>query len=149
MKKSLVLIGIIIVAIISMALVFDWGRRGSIISVIDLNVSSTSSMPIVLYNIKDNQTIKSPVKIEGKARGNWFFEASFPVKLVDADGNVITSTTAIAQSDWATTSFVDFIATVEYTKSTSTDRALLILSNDNPSGNPDFNQSIFVPVILK
>jgi len=158
MKNRIILL-IIFVAIILIALIFDWGRGSKEIYNIDLNAStteifhqissSTVDMPIIVENIKDNQGISSPVTIKGKARGGWFFEATFPVELVDTNGNIIVSTTAQALGDWATTSFVDFIATFEYTKSTSTDRALLILSKDNPSDNPDFEQSIFIPVVLK
>src|SRR3989338_3548154 len=35
-------------------------------------------------------------KVEGKAKGNWFFEGSFPIKLLDADGTVLTQTPATA-----------------------------------------------------
>jgi hypothetical protein len=159
MKKVIIPTTIIIVVIILSALIFDWGRRGPGLSDLNSNIfatgtveqnsSATSSMPIVVNNIKDNQNVSNPIIIEGKARGNWFFEATFPVQLIDADGNIIASTTARALSDWATSSFVDFTATLEYTESTSTDRALIVLSKDNPSGNPEFDQSIYIPVILK
>src|SRR3990167_5567670 len=33
----------------------------------------------------------------GRARGYWFFEASFPIELLDKDGNVLA--TAIAQAE--------------------------------------------------
>src|SRR5689334_13769971 len=33
-----------------------------------------------------NAVIASPVTIEGQAAGSWYFEASFPVKILDGDG---------------------------------------------------------------
>jgi hypothetical protein len=145
-----------------MSLIFDWGRNeptptldlnSNVISTSTINGNSSSTtsldMPIVIDNIKDNQTVSNPIKISGKARGNWYFEATFPVELVDTDGNILASSTARAQSDWATTTFVNFVVTLDYVKSTSTNRALIVLSKDNPSGNPEFDQSIFIPVILK
>ena len=33
-----------------------------------------------------NSTITSPLNIRGEARGVWFFEASFPVKIFDDNG---------------------------------------------------------------
>ena len=159
MKKTIISAVIIVVLIILTALIFDWGRRESEVQGVNTNISatgtieqnssSTSDMAIIVNNLKDNQTVSNPIKIEGKAKGNWFFEATFPIELIDTDGNIISSTQAQAKSDWATTSFVDFTATLEYNKSTSTGRALIVFSNDNPSGNPDFDQSIFIPVILK
>ena len=140
-------------------MMFDWGRSELIIPEADSNSSSTESflqnststveMPIVINNIKDNQEVSNPIKIEGKARGSWFFEATFPIQLVDADGNILATTVARAESDWMTTDFVNFSANLEYVKSTSTNRALIVLSKDNPSDNPEFDQSIFIPVILK
>jgi hypothetical protein len=153
MKKLIFSTLIIIVLAILTALIFDWGRRGE--SLQD-NVSSvpqdyllTTNTPIIVNNIKDNQEVSSPVTITGEARGNWFFEASFPIKLVDLNGKVIATAIAKAESDWMTTEFVNFSATLEYTKSTTTNQALIVLSKDNPSGNPESDQSIFIPVILK
>jgi hypothetical protein len=159
MKKIVIPTIIILVIIVLIALIFDWGRRDTplpdgveIIATTNTpeqNSSSTSDMPIIVDNIKDNQEVSSPLKIRGRARGNWFFEASFPVELVDIDGNVLAAAPAQALSDWMTTDFVNFSVTLNYTKSTSTNHALLVLSKDNPSGNPEFDQSIFIPVTLK
>src|SRR3989344_7477653 len=33
----------------------------------------------------------------GKARGNWFFEASFPIDVLDKDGKILFQTYATAQ----------------------------------------------------
>ena len=156
MKKIVIPI-VIIVIFILFALIFDWGRTTQ--SSIDFNNLATTStikqlasnldMPILVKNIKDNQGVTSPIHIEGKARGNWFFEATFPIELVDTDGNMLASVIARAESDWMTTDYVNFTADIEYNKSTTTSHALIILKNDNPSGLPEFDQSIFIPVILK
>ncbi len=149
MKKSIIFTIIILIIITLLVLIFDIGRKEVKTPENDINATSTVGMPIVVNNIKDNQIVSNPIKIFGKARGNWFFEASFPIQLVDADGNILASTAAKADGDWMTTDFVNFSAELSYTKSTSTRRALLVLNKDNPSGNPDFDQSIFIPVILK
>ena len=148
MKKVIISILIIIVLAVLSALTFDWGRSGESLQDDNKNISSTNAL-IIVDNIKDNQEVSSPITISGKARGNWYFEATFPVKLVDLDGNVLVSTFATAEGDWMTTDFVNFSTTLEYTKSTSTERALIVLSKDNPSGMPEFDQSIYIPVILK
>jgi hypothetical protein len=165
MKKFVIFTIIILIVIFLLSLIFDWGRVDNApifsqnISATDTasgaaingqNYSSTASdTSIIINNIINNQEVSNPITIEGSAEGNWFFEATFPVKLIDPDGNIISSTTARADTDWATTTFVNFTATLEYEKSTSTDRALIVLSNDNPSGDPAFSKSIFIPVILK
>ncbi|HNX11214.1 MAG TPA: DUF5668 domain-containing protein, partial [bacterium] len=37
---------------------------------------------IKIANPEPNQKVSSPIKISGQAKGNWFFEGSFPVKLI-------------------------------------------------------------------
>ena len=159
MKKVIAISVIIVVVVILIALIFDWGRRESKIPEIDtsasltenslINSSSTLDLPIVVNNIVDNQEVLNPLKIVGKAKGNWFFEATFPIDLVDTDGNILASTVATAEGDWMTADFVNFSATLDYSKATNTRRAIIVLNKDNPSGNPDLDQSIFIPVILK
>jgi hypothetical protein len=58
--------------------------------------------------------VSSPLNISGEARGNWFFEASFPVVLVDWDGVVVAEGVAEAQGEWMTESFVPFVASLEF-----------------------------------
>ena len=97
---------------------------------------------------RPNQTITSPLTISGEARGTWFFEASFPVVLTDHDGNVIAQGIATAKDDWMTTDFVPFEATLTFTedKNAYTKTGMLILYKDNPSGLPEYDDELKVPV---
>lgn len=92
-----------------------------------------------------DQFVESPLTIEGEARGTWFFEATFPVKLLDVKGEVIASNPAQAQDDWMTEDFVLFKAELIFEKP-STDTGILILKEDNPSGLPENDASIEIPV---
>lgn len=97
-----------------------------------------------------NATVSSPLTITGKARGNWYFEASAPVMLTDWDGKVIAQGHIEAQGDWMTTDFVPFTATLTFTTPTAGDpavnRGTLILKNDNPSGDPAKDKAVEIPV---
>ncbi|MDZ4284619.1 MAG: Gmad2 immunoglobulin-like domain-containing protein [Patescibacteria group bacterium] len=92
--------------------------------------------------------ITSPLTIRGEARGNWYFEATFPVVLVDWDGRIIAEHYAEAKSDWMTTDFVPFEAMLEFVvpDTSVSDRGALILRNANPSGLPDYDAAIEIPV---
>ncbi|MDO8561264.1 MAG: Gmad2 immunoglobulin-like domain-containing protein [bacterium] len=92
-----------------------------------------------------NQKVTSPLTVRGKARGTWYFEASFPVKLFDADGNQLGVTPAQAQSDWMTTDFVPFEVTLNFQKP-ATATGTLVLLKDNPSGLPENDDSMSIPV---
>src|SRR3989304_192674 len=83
--------------------------------------------------------ISSPLVVKGRARGTWFFEASFPVIIKDSDGNVLAAVPAQAQGEWMTTDWVPFEVTVEFEADTTvSSRGALILQKDNPSGLPQF-----------
>ena len=84
----------------------------------------------------------------GKARGNWFFEASFPVEVLDKDGKVLASGVAQAKSDWMTTNFVEFKADLSVPES-YIGKGTLILKKDNPSGMPEKDASISFPINIE
>jgi hypothetical protein len=87
--------------------------------------------------------------VTGRARGTWFFEASFPVVLTDSSGNVIAQTPAQAQSDWMTTDWVPFRATLTFPAQKSGQRGFLILKKDNPSGLPQYEDSRQITIYFK
>lgn len=100
---------------------------------------------IILSSPTSGQTIDTPLNIEGSARGNWYFEASFPVELQDANGNLMASTAAQAKGDWMTEDFVPFTATLDF-GAPKTEMGFLILKKDNPSGLPENDDQLKVPV---
>ncbi len=100
---------------------------------------------IVVTSPTANQIISSPLEISGKAKGGWFFEATFPVKLLDENGNILASGTVRAQGDWQTADYVNFSGSLSFKTPTST-RGSLQLSKDNPSDLPENDEFYFVPV---
>jgi hypothetical protein len=82
----------------------------------------------------------------GQARGSWFFEASFPVRLEGADGRILAITQAQAVGDWMTNEFVPFTFTLPFTYTATTQSYWLVLAKDNPSGQAGNNQSLRVLV---
>jgi hypothetical protein len=100
---------------------------------------------ITVSNVASGQKVTSPLTVEGKARGGWYFEASFPVELKDANGKVLFQGPAQAQGDWMTSDFVPFKVTLTFTKPT-TKTGTLTLKKDNPSGDPVRDDSISIPV---
>jgi len=103
---------------------------------------------IQIDNPRPNQIIESPLFIKGKARGNWYFEADFPVKLFDDNNFLLGITPAQALGDWMTEDFVPFNATLLFAVS-STPKGRLILEKDNPSGLPEYADELTIPVYFK
>lgn len=96
-----------------------------------------------------NQIIISPVTLRGKARGMWFFEAEFPVKLTGADGATLASGIARADGEWMTEDFVPFEVTLSFTAPPAGSKGRLILSRSNPSGLPENDDQLVIPVKLQ
>ena len=102
---------------------------------------------------KPGTTITSPLTIEGEARGTWYFEASFPIKLLDSTGTEIATGHAEAQGDpatgevnWMTEDFVPFKATLEFTAPEKMFKGTLVLQKDNPSGLPEHDDKLEIPI---
>ena len=101
--------------------------------------------PIHVTWPQPNEKTQSPLNIGGLARGFWFFEASFPVELIDSDGNLLGSAAAQAQSDWMTENFVPFKAIIEF-ENPKTAEGLLVFKKDNPTGLPENDQQYSIPI---
>lgn len=96
---------------------------------------------------RPNAVVTAPLEVLGSARGTWFFEASFPIVVENADGGVIGQGIATALGEWMTEEFVPFSAKISYTLAT-TQQAVLVLKKDNPSGLPEHDDELRIPVML-
>lgn len=118
------------------------------------NINIIKKPATALYNIiqvttpRPNGKITSPLTITGQARGSWFFEASFPIILKDANGVVLAKTSAEAKDEWMTENFVPFSATITFPVPTTT-TGTLILRKDNPSGLSKNDAELEIPVQFK
>jgi len=100
---------------------------------------------IQVFSPTVDAVVGSPLTVTGKARGNWYFEASFPIRLFDANGKELAVAIAQAQGEWMTTDFVPFQTTLTFTNPT-TSTGTLVLEKDNPSGLPQHAGELRVPV---
>ncbi len=116
--------------------------------VISVAATSSATDMIVVDSPIASSTVSSPLVVTGSARGNWFFEASFPVRVFGANGIELGLGIAQAQGDWMTTEFVPFIATVEFDAEGNTE-GYVRLSKDNPSGLPEYDAHVDVPLTFE
>lgn len=114
-------------------------------------VATTSSKRVTLSSPLPNTVITSPLSLTGEA-GGWYFEGSFPVEIVDASGNIIAQGPATATTDWMTTDFVPFTASLTFVNPytvgdpESEKVGKIILRKDNPSGLPENDDSLEIPI---
>ena len=142
MKKSGIL-GAIAILIIGGAVWFWAGRTNT--APANPEEDTDISQLIQVSSPLPNQKVTSPLKVSGKAVGNWYFEASFPVMILDANGEKLGVVPAQAQGEWMTTEFVPFEATLTFEKPTTATGTVAFLK-DNPSGLPEHDNSFSIPV---
>jgi len=99
-----------------------------------------------IANIFSDQVIISPVSVNGSVTGGgWFFEATFPIKIMDADGTVLGQGQARAEGDWMSTGTVPFSAAISFSAPHFTTGTILF-TKDNPSGLPGNSEFFSIPV---
>ena len=102
---------------------------------------------IVEYPVQ-NDIVSSPLVVEGKAKGTWFFEGDFPIRLYLGSNKLVDKYVegyAVAKGEWMTTDYVEFEATIEF-PTPSTNNGILVLQKNNPSDLEENNEEISINV---
>lgn len=112
-------------------------------------INSTASM-IQVELPYPNAVVGKDFSVIGKVRGNWFFEASFPVEVLDKDGKVLAVGIAKPRNgeDWMTMQSVNFKADIKIPQS-YIGPATLVLKKDNPSGLAEHDASLIFPITIE
>ena len=92
---------------------------------------------IIVMMPEADQFLNSPLTIRGQARGRWFFEGEFPIKLVSADGTIIARAPAKATEVWMTSEFVAFECEIEFERPLSPTGSLVFESPNQKTGEID------------
>ena len=109
------------------------------------NEADALSDQIIVSTPLPDQLITSPLIITGKARGTWFFEATFPVSLLDSNGNVLALHYAATEEEWMTEDFISFTATIKF-EDPETGTGFLVLDKNNPSDIREYDAQLVIPV---
>lgn len=107
--------------------------------------SNTENSGLRVSNPVANSVVKSPLTITGEASA-WYFEAEFPVQIEDTNGNLIAQSFVTAQKDWMTTDYVPFKGTLTFTVPPGVTEGKVVFKKANPSGLPQYDKSVAVPV---
>lgn len=107
--------------------------------------TSDNGVKLKVYVPKES-TKESPLIVLGLAPGNWSFEASFPAILKNSEGDTVTQGTAQIIGDWMTEDLVPFSIELEYDETKVSGTGTLVLQKDNPSGMPQNDDSVTIPV---
>lgn len=89
--------------------------------------------------------VQSPLHVTGDARGTWYFEAVFPVRVLDANGQELGVIAVHSVGDWMTEDFVPFAGDVTF-RTPTTATGTVVFEQDNPSGLPENADELRIPV---
>lgn len=148
---------IIIILLIALGLVIIWQFKKTETPAGNTNENQTQNIGnaeekkdlIVVETPQPNSVLQSSFEIKGRARGYWFFEASFPIVLVAADGTVLLESYIMTADEWMTENFVSFSKTFSFENPTNAKSGTLILKKDNPSGLPENDDALLIPVLFQ
>ncbi len=132
-----------------------WETQKEVVESIEFEEGSTIKDLIQLESPEKKEAIESPLTVSGKARGQWYFEGEFLAVLTNWDGEIIAEASAQAQEEWMTEEFVPFEAVLEFEdpfKEGDADfmkKGALILQKANPSGLPENDQALEIPIGFK
>lgn len=102
---------------------------------------------IVIFSPKANEKVHPPLEIKGKARGPWFFEATFPVRLLNNQGEELATSYVQALDEWMTEDFVPFEGEISFI-SKKESGGELVFRKANPSGLPEYDKEFRLPIQL-
>lgn len=112
----------------------------------DAEPSKPPSNPVLVDSPTPGSLISSPVRVTGRARGSIYFEAEFPVRLLDDHDKMIGTGVARAQGDWTTSDYVPFEASIVFHPPLTDSTGALVFEKSNPSGQPERHAEWRVPV---
>jgi len=113
----------------------------------DVKVPENEMM--VVDTPQSGELVTAPLTVTGEARGGWYFEATFPVRLMDEQGNEVAVGYAEAQDNWMQENFVPFKAVLNEFKPGTSEEGTLILEKANPSGLEEHADQVEIPVKIQ
>lgn len=103
---------------------------------------------LTIIHLKEGDKISSPLLLEGRARGYWFFEADAPVVLLDENYRIIAQTHITAIGDWMTEDWVEFQGKLNF-PDPQTKTGFIIFHKANPSGLEEHSNSDTIRVAFE
>lgn len=149
MKIIVIIFGIIIVVLLGILIFVPSAKSPTVPTTTEPSAVISPDGKVHVVAPVENAVIASPAVILGTVTGGgWFFEASFPVKVLDGDGTVLGQGPAQAQGDWMSIGTVPFGASISFTRPNYA-TGTIVFAKDNPSGAPQNAESFSIPVRFK
>ncbi len=103
---------------------------------------------LVSFSIASGATVSGKITATGSITGGYFSEANMGVNILDANKYILKRGNGTATSDWMTSGPVSFTTKLDFT-GIPAGKGYVRLVKDNPSGMPEYDKSIDIPVVFK
>lgn len=103
---------------------------------------------LVLFSIAPGSKVSGTMTATGSVKNAYFFEANIGVNILDANKNLLKAGNGTATTDWMTSGPVSFTTSLNFT-GLPAGPGFIEIKNDNPSGDPTKDKSIFIPVVIQ
>ncbi len=103
---------------------------------------------LVLFSIAPGAKVSGKVEATGVIKGAYFFEANIITNILDGNKNMLKQGHGDATTDWMTSDPVSFKTSLDFT-GLPAGPAYIEIRNDNPSGLPENDKSILIPIIIQ
>jgi len=146
------LLTVIIVALLGGA-VFLLNRKTPQIEPISItpNITQPEALgnkdDLIFFLIASGSNVSGKIDANGILKGGYFFEGNLPISILDANKNVLRITNGTATADWMTIEPVPFKTNLDFTN-LPPGPAYIQIHNDNPSGLPENDKFILIPVVI-
>ena len=143
---------LVVIFLISIEVFVLSKKIDSLFATLDSSVSSVqhvtkTNKDLVSFSLISGSTVSGKLEIMGAIAGGYFNEGSMPVTILDADKKILKITSATAKSDWTTAAPILFTSALDFT-GLPKGPAFIELHNDNPSGMPQNDKSILIPIVI-
>lgn len=115
------------------------GKKGAV---------SQKDIELVLYEIKEGDTLSSDSVVRGEISGSWYFEGEFPVRILDSEEKEIGTLVATATENWMTEESVPFEFVLNTLVDEDTD-IVMRFEKSNPSGLEEYRDWVDMGFVLK
>ncbi len=112
------------------------------------DVLSEKGQKLYLDNIKSGDTVDIGYEVKGEVLGSWFFEGSFPVRVLNIQGEVVSSLVASTSDDWMKETTVPFSIVINFPLEQE-GAYVLQFEKSNPSGLDENSDIAKVAITIK
>ena len=111
-------------------------------------ILSEKGVSIYISTPEPGDTVDCNLTIEGRVPSDWFFEGSFPLQIIDEQGNILLTDKITTEEDWMTNKYIDFSKAINCNENCKENINLKLLK-DNPSGLEKYDDFVVIDLKLK